>query len=44
VKDNTTTSETSLAPSGVEYVFVNGKKVIGAGRKEHPLNAGVPLL
>jgi N-acyl-D-amino-acid deacylase len=43
VKDNTTTSETNVAPTGMEYVFVNGKKVIGAGRKEHPLNAGVPL-
>lgn len=44
VRDNTTTSETNPAPTGMEYVFVNGKKVIGAGRKEHPLNAGVPLL
>jgi N-acyl-D-amino-acid deacylase len=43
VRDNTTTSETSMAPSGIEYVFVNGQKIIGAGRKEHPLNAGVPL-
>jgi hypothetical protein len=24
-------------------VFVNGQKIIGAGRKEHALNAGVPL-
>jgi len=44
VRDNTTTSETSAAPSGIDYVFVNGQKIIGAGRKEHPLNAGVPLL
>jgi len=43
VRDNTTTAETSTAPSGIEYVFVNGQKIIGAGRKEHALNAGVPL-
>ena len=33
----------SRSPDGIEYVFVNGKKIIGAGRKENPLNAGVPL-
>jgi len=32
-----------LAPEGIEYVFVNGRKVIGAGKKESPLNAGVPI-
>ncbi len=44
VADNTSPENTSAAPSGIDYVFVNGKKIIGSGRKEHPLNAGVPLL
>jgi hypothetical protein len=43
VRDNTTTADTSEAPTGIDYVFVNGKKIIGSGRKENPLNAGVPL-
>ena len=30
-------------PQGIEYVFVNGKKIIGSGKREHPLNAGVAL-
>jgi len=30
-------------PQGIDYVFVNGKKIIGSGKKENPLNAGVPL-
>jgi N-acyl-D-amino-acid deacylase len=33
----------AAVPQGIEYVFVNGKKIIGAGKKENPLNAGVPL-
>jgi N-acyl-D-amino-acid deacylase len=44
VRDNTTLSETNVAPTGVDYVFVNGKKIIGSGKKENPLSAGVPLL
>ncbi len=43
VRDNTTAPDTSAAPHGIEYVFVNGKKIIGSGKKENPLNAGVPL-
>jgi N-acyl-D-amino-acid deacylase len=43
VRDNTTPSEAAAAPSGIDYVFVNGRKIIGSGKKEHPLNAGVPL-
>ncbi|MGA2641236.1 MAG: amidohydrolase family protein [Spirochaetia bacterium] len=43
IRDNTTSTETTAAPQGVEYVFVNGKKIIGSAKKEHPLNAGVPL-
>jgi N-acyl-D-amino-acid deacylase len=43
VRDNTTVTETSAAPTGIDYVFVNGKKIIASGRRENPLNAGVPL-
>ena len=43
VRDNTTVSETNVAPTGIDYVFVNGKKIIGSGEEENPLNAGVPL-
>jgi N-acyl-D-amino-acid deacylase len=43
VRDNTTVTETDLPPTGIDYVFVNGKKIIGSGSKENPLNAGVPL-
>jgi N-acyl-D-amino-acid deacylase len=31
------------APSGIEYVFINGRKIMSAGKKESPLHAGVPL-
>jgi N-acyl-D-amino-acid deacylase len=31
------------APVGIDYVFVNGKKIIGSGKRENPLSAGVPL-
>jgi len=44
IRDNTTSADTSAAPQGIEYVFVNGKKIIGSAKKEHSLNAGVPLL
>ncbi len=37
------TASTPAAPQGIDYVFVNGKKIIGSGKKENPLNAGVPL-
>jgi N-acyl-D-aspartate/D-glutamate deacylase len=33
----------AAVPQGIDYVFVNGKKIIGSGKKENPLNAGVPL-
>ena len=43
VADTTTPTDAGAAPRGIEYVFVNGKKIIGSTKKEHPLNAGVPL-
>jgi N-acyl-D-amino-acid deacylase len=43
VSDTTTPAEADSAPTGIDYVFVNGKKIIGSGKKENPLNAGVPL-
>jgi N-acyl-D-amino-acid deacylase len=33
----------AAVPRGIDYVFVNGKKIIGSGKKENPLSAGVPL-
>jgi N-acyl-D-amino-acid deacylase len=33
----------AAVPRGIDYVFVNGRKIIGSGKKENPLNAGVPL-
>jgi N-acyl-D-amino-acid deacylase len=44
IADTTTPADTSGAPIGVDYVFVNGRKIIGSGKKENPLNAGVPLI
>ena len=43
VADTTSPADTSGAPIGIDYVFVNGKKMIGSGKKENPLSAGVPL-
>jgi N-acyl-D-amino-acid deacylase len=43
VADNTTPQATDAAPSGIHYVFVNGRKMIGSGRRENPLSAGIPL-
>ncbi len=43
IADTTTPADTSGAPLGVDYVFVNGKKIIGSGKKENPLNAGMPV-
>ncbi len=31
-------------PPGIEYVFINGTKVMSGGRREGPLTAGVPLV
>ncbi len=30
-------------PVGIEYVFINGKKVLSGGKKDPPLDSGVPL-
>jgi N-acyl-D-amino-acid deacylase len=43
VRDNTTPQQTDAPPAGIEYVFVNGRKIMGGGKKEGTLNAGVPL-
>ncbi len=43
VRDSTTPQEADAPPAGIEYVFVNGRKVMSGGKKESPLNAGVPL-
>jgi N-acyl-D-amino-acid deacylase len=43
VIDNTTSAATDTPPTGIDYVFVNGRKIIASGRKESPLNAGMPI-
>jgi N-acyl-D-aspartate/D-glutamate deacylase len=43
VKDNCGSPDGNRTPDGIDYVFVNGRKIIGAGKKESPLNAGVPI-
>jgi N-acyl-D-amino-acid deacylase len=43
VRDNTSPEEPDAAPSGIDYVFLNGRKILSGGKKESPLNAGVPL-
>ncbi len=43
IRDNSAAVEGNRTPDGIDYVFVNGKKIIGAGKKESPLNAGLPL-
>jgi len=41
VKDNNTLTETSNAPSGIEYVFINGRKVLTGGTVDPAVRAGV---
>jgi len=43
LNDNSMSPNGSRTPDGIDYVFVNGRKIIGAGKKESPLNAGLPL-
>jgi N-acyl-D-amino-acid deacylase len=43
VADNTTAERPAAAPAGIEYVFINGRKIMSGGRREGPLTAGVPL-
>jgi N-acyl-D-amino-acid deacylase len=43
VRDNTSAGDATAAPTGIDYVFVNGSKIIGSGRRENPLTAGIPL-
>lgn len=43
VRDNSDAHDGNRIPDGIEYVFVNGRKIVGAGKKTGPLNAGVPL-
>ncbi len=43
VGDNFSAQSPDAPPTGIEYVFVNGRKISSGGKKENPLNAGVPL-
>lgn len=41
VKDNNTLTETNKRPSGIDYVFINGKKVVDKGKATGVLDAGM---
>ncbi len=40
VKDNNTLTETNKRPDGIDYCFINGKKVVTDGKATGVLNAG----
>jgi N-acyl-D-amino-acid deacylase len=40
IKDNNTVKETSMAPSGIEAVFINGKRVFAGGKVDPKIKAG----
>jgi N-acyl-D-amino-acid deacylase len=41
VRDNNTLSETDRAPTGIEWVFINGKPVVVDGVVDESVNAGI---
>ncbi len=41
VKDNNTLTETANAPTGIELVFINGKRVVKDGKVDPTVKAGV---
>ncbi|HQL44681.1 MAG TPA: amidohydrolase family protein [Spirochaetota bacterium] len=43
VKDNNTITQTSNRPSGIDYVFINGKKVVDKGKVTGVPDAGMVL-
>lgn len=43
VADTTTADKPGAGPAGIEYVFINGRKVMSGGRRESALTAGIPL-
>ncbi len=43
VADKATAEKPAAAPAGIEYVFINGTKIMSGGRREGPLTAGMPL-
>jgi N-acyl-D-amino-acid deacylase len=43
VKDNNTITQTSNRPSGIDYVFINGKKVVDKGKATGMPDAGMVL-
>jgi N-acyl-D-amino-acid deacylase len=40
IKDNNTPEKTDQNPTGIEAVFINGKRVLGNGRVKESLRAG----
>jgi N-acyl-D-amino-acid deacylase len=43
VGDDPESGSPNASPLGIDYVFVNGKKIVSAAKKENTLKAGVPL-
>jgi len=43
VADTATDERPRAAPAGIEYVFINGRKIMSGGKRESSLTAGVPL-
>ncbi len=43
VADDAPANRASAAPPGIQYVFINGRKMMSGGKRESPLTAGVPL-
>jgi N-acyl-D-amino-acid deacylase len=43
VTDTTSSERPDAAPLGIEYVFINGRKIMSGGKRESPLTAGIPL-
>lgn len=41
VKDNNTLTQTNMRPSGIDYVFINGRKVVDKGKATGVLDAGM---
>ncbi len=43
VTDASSAERPGAPPSGIEFVFINGRKIMSGGKRESPLTAGIPL-
>lgn len=44
IRDNNTLIETSKTPSGIEAVFINGKRVVSKGKVNGSIKAGKVII